>query len=68
MNVTRLEIADAVEGAFSTSPANKADILAQATANHARTELLDTLGRLPERDYRTLRDLWPHLAGVPVGD
>ncbi|NEE01689.1 DUF2795 domain-containing protein [Phytoactinopolyspora halotolerans] len=68
MDVTRLEIADAIEDAFNAPPASKADLLAQATAKRARVELLDTLNRLPERDYRNLRDLWPHLAGVPVGD
>lgn len=66
MIVTRIEIADAVEEAFATPPVNKDDLLACATTGRARPEVIETLGRLPERDYRSLRDLWPHLPGTPV--
>jgi hypothetical protein len=68
VNVTRIEIADVVEDAFGSHPASKADLIARAAANHARVEILDTLHRLPENHFRSLRDLWPHLSGVPVGD
>jgi hypothetical protein len=66
VTVTRIEIADHVEDAFARAPASKSDLLATATATRARTEVLDTLGRLPDRHHRSLRDLWPHLPGVPV--
>jgi hypothetical protein len=66
MTVTRIEIADAVETAFDHPPVNKGDLLAHATANRARVDVLETLARLPERDFRYLRDIWPHLSGVPV--
>ncbi|WP_158542646.1 DUF2795 domain-containing protein [Phytoactinopolyspora halophila] len=68
MTVTRIEIADAVEDAFDAPPASKEDLLAWATANSARVEVLETLGRLPDTSFRSLRELWAHLSGVPVGD
>jgi hypothetical protein len=66
MTVTRIEIADAVETAFAHPPVSKGDLLAHATGNRARVDVLDTLARLPERDFRHLRDLWPHLSRIPV--
>jgi hypothetical protein len=66
MTVTRIEIAEAVETAFDRPPVSKGDLLAHATASRARVDVLDTLARLPERDFRHLRDLWPHLPGIPV--
>lgn len=66
LTVTRIEIADAVETAFEHPPASKSDLLSHATANRARVGVLDAIARLPERDFRRLRDLWAHLPGVPV--
>lgn len=66
MTVTRVEIADYLEEAFAYPPATKNDLVASAVARQARPELLETLYRLPERSYRSLMDLWPHLAEVPV--
>lgn len=66
LTVTRIEIADAVEAAFDHPPASKGDLLAHATANRARVDVLDAIARLPERDFRHLRDLWAHLPGIPV--
>jgi hypothetical protein len=66
MTVTRIEIADAVEEAFARPPVSKGDLLAHATANRARVDVLDALARLPERNFGHLRELWPHLPGVPV--
>lgn len=66
MSVTRIEIAVAVEGAFAHPPVSKGDLMAHATANHARVGVLDALGRLPDQSFRHLRDLWPHLSGIPV--
>lgn len=66
MTVTRIEIADAVEAAFEHPPVSKSDLLARATASRAHVGVLDALARLPERDFRYLRDLWTHLPGIPV--
>ncbi|NEE04193.1 DUF2795 domain-containing protein [Phytoactinopolyspora halotolerans] len=66
MTVSRIEIADIVEGVFADPPVDKDQLLAWAHANGARDEVIDTLRRLPDQHYRSLRDLWPHLAGVPV--
>lgn len=66
-SATRAEIADHVEAAFDYGPASKDALLASARASQARPEVLDTLERLPERNYPTLRALWPELEDVPVG-
>ncbi|MQA02260.1 MAG: DUF2795 domain-containing protein [Streptosporangiales bacterium] len=66
MTVTRVEIADQLEEAFAYPPASKDDLIAYALARHARPEVIATLSGLPERSYRSLMDLWPHLAEVPV--
>jgi hypothetical protein len=55
-----------VELAFAHPPVSKADLMAHATANHARVDILNALGRLPDQSFRHLRDLWPHLTGIPV--
>lgn len=65
-DVTRIGIADVVEHAFDHPPASRSGILQTAAAMQASPELLAVLERLPDRDYRTLRDLWPHLGSVPV--
>lgn len=64
--VTRTDIADAVEGAFVHPPATKADLLEAAATANATEQLVAVLRQLPDRQYRTMRDLWPHLATVPV--
>lgn len=66
MTVTRIEIADSVEEAFTTSPVAKHDLITAAAARRAHPGILDALARLPEQPYRSLVDLWPHLADVPV--
>ena len=53
--------------AFGTGPATRGDLLAAATANRARPEVIEVLQRLPELPYRTVRDLWQELADLPVG-
>lgn len=66
MTVTRVEIADDLTDAFIYPPASKDDLVASAVARHARPEVTAILSGLPERDYRSLMDLWPYLAAVPV--
>ena len=66
MTVTRINIADAVEDAFTQRQASKADLLDWANTHGAGETVIAALSRLPERNFRTLRDLWPHLPGVPV--
>lgn len=64
--VTRIEIADVIEDAFSHPPVTRSDLLAHATAHRARVDILETLSRLPDRSFRSLGELWPHLPGVPA--
>ncbi len=66
-SVTRMELIDHIENAFAAGPATRDQLLAAATASHARPEVIAVLQRLPEQPYRGLRDLWPELADVPVG-
>lgn len=65
-HATRVEIADHVETAFDYGPANRDELLEAAHASNARHEVLAVLERLPERRYRTLRQLWTDLDDVPV--
>jgi hypothetical protein len=64
--VTRLEIADHIETAFTGPARTKEDLLASAVASHARPDVLAALQTLPDRRYGALRDLWSHLPEVPV--
>lgn len=65
--VTRTDIADVVAPAFQRPPASRSEILETAASVQAPPELLAVLERLPDRDYRAMRELWPHLGHVPVG-
>ena len=65
--VTRMELVDHIETAFEAGPATRGDLLAAATASHARPEVIEVLHQLPDTPYRSVRDLWPELADVPVG-
>lgn len=66
-SVTRMELLDHIEPAFAAGAATRDQLLAAATASHARPEVIAVLQRLPEQPYRSLRDLWPELSDVPVG-
>lgn len=64
--VTRIQIADTVGDAFDHLPVTRSGLLSIAASVHAHPRLLETLERLPDRDYGQLRDLWSHLDDVPI--
>jgi hypothetical protein len=64
--VSRLEIAEAVRGAFEHSGAYRREIIATAEGNGARPVVVATLGRLEDRRYGRLNDLWEVLHEIPV--
>lgn len=64
--VTRIEIIDAVESAFSGTSATKQEIIAAAMRSESRDELLATLNRLPMRSFSHVRDLWDHIPDIPL--
>ncbi|GAB2762130.1 hypothetical protein GCM10027174_43430 [Salinifilum aidingensis] len=64
--VTRLEILDAIEGAFTAPPVTKSEILTSAEDTGARPELVAALQELPDEPYTDVRDLWEHLPRIPV--
>ncbi|MBM0202409.1 MULTISPECIES: DUF2795 domain-containing protein [Micromonospora] len=66
-DVTRIELLDHVRTAFDDGPASRNALLAAAAASNARPEVIALLNRLPERDFRQVRDLWEEMADVPVG-
>ena len=67
--VTRVEIAVAVETAFIASrDPGRTDLLTAARAASARSAVVQILERLPERVYNNLRDIWPHLPAIPIGE
>lgn len=65
-SVTRIEIADLVGDAFGPAGAEKASLLSTAAHQGAHPAVLDKLGELPNRRFRTMRDLWDHLPDVPI--
>lgn len=67
MTVTRSELANHVEAAFTAGPATRDRLLAFAASSHARPEVIAVLHSLPDRAYPSLRDLWSDLGHMPVG-
>jgi hypothetical protein len=68
VTVTRIELANHIEGAFSSGPATRGSMLAHAAGTDARPEVIAALQRLTDKPYPSIRDLWHDLADVPVGD
>jgi len=66
--VTRIELYYAIENAFISPPVDAAALIAAAREHHARPEIFDALGKLPEGEpFRRLRDVWEHFPGMPTG-
>jgi hypothetical protein len=65
--VTRIELLDHIGTAFDGGPANRDALLAAAVSSNARPDVIALLHRLPDRDFRQVRDLWEEMADVPVG-
>ncbi|WP_304454619.1 DUF2795 domain-containing protein [Nocardiopsis sp. YSL2] len=63
--VTRTEIADYLDGSFTTGGMTRTQIITAADEHGAPEPVLTALGLLPEGKYANLRTLWPHLAGIP---
>jgi hypothetical protein len=62
---TRAELADHIQAAFTTGPATRSDLLAAAIATNARPQAIETLRRLPDKTYTSIRDLWHDLPMYP---
>jgi hypothetical protein len=67
VTVTRTELANHIESAFTHGPVSRDNLLAYAVSSHARPEIIAIIARLPDRTYPGLRDLWLHLVDVPIG-
>lgn len=63
---TRIEIADLIEDTLDGSVRDRSQLIAAARDAGARDRVIDTLSSLPEREYRGLRELWPHLPGIQI--
>ncbi|WP_017602391.1 DUF2795 domain-containing protein [Nocardiopsis lucentensis] len=61
---SRTDIADHLEGAFSSGPLNRGQVISAAGLQGAPEAVLKALGDLPEGFYSNLRQLWPHLPAV----
>lgn len=64
--VTRLELLDHVETAFTAVPATRGDLLQAAVASQARPEVIAVLRRLPDVQFRRAHDLWDELSDIPI--
>jgi hypothetical protein len=66
-NVSRMEIAGSIRGAFAQGPVSREELLETADRASASPEVKDALAGLPRgKRFGALRDLWPHLHEVPV--
>ncbi|OKI17560.1 hypothetical protein A6A08_25755 [Nocardiopsis sp. TSRI0078] len=65
MMVTRTDIADSLEGAFSSGPLTRGQVISAADLHGATEEVITALAKLPAGFYSHLRDLWKHLDDVP---
>ncbi|RZU73606.1 uncharacterized protein DUF2795 [Micromonospora kangleipakensis] len=65
-SVTRTELAGHIATAFDAGRASRAELLAAAASSHARPQVIAVLQRLPDQQYVSIRDLWHHLADVPI--
>ncbi|GAA1394159.1 DUF2795 domain-containing protein [Catellatospora coxensis] len=68
MTVTRTELANHIEAAFTAGPATRDRLLAFAAGSHARPEVIEVIRTLPERPYPAMRDMWTDLGHIPIGD
>ena len=66
--VTRIEIAQAVQEAFRRRPAPRIRLIETAKGRGARGEVISLLERLPDRGFGHLRELWREMPEVPVGE
>jgi Protein of unknown function (DUF2795) len=67
VTVTRTELANHVQAAFTAGPASRANLLAYAASSHARPAVIAVIHTLPDKSYVGIRDLWYELTDVPVG-
>lgn len=65
--ITRSHIAKKVMSAFRSGPADRQMILDEAKSQGAESGVIRTLQRLPDRRYKSVRDLWEHLPELPIG-
>ena len=68
VTVTRIELANHIQAAFTSGPATRDSMLAHAAGSHARPEVIVALQRLRDRSYPSIRDLWHDLADMPVSN
>ncbi|MGH9113756.1 MAG: DUF2795 domain-containing protein [Acidimicrobiales bacterium] len=64
--VTRVEVIDHIGQAFAGAPLTRSDLLAAARRGAARPEVLEVLGRLPDRRFSRPHELWTDLRDVPI--
>lgn len=64
MALTRVEVAERLEGAFDFGVLSRRQVIIAAELRGAPKEVLGVLGQLPEGTYASLRDLWPQLPDV----
>jgi hypothetical protein len=66
VTVTRTELLDCVESAFTGGAATRNDLIEAAVAADARNEVLIVLRELPDEVFASPRDLWHELPHLPI--
>lgn len=64
--VTRIELANSIQAAFTHGPATRDTLLAHAVGSKARPQAIALLQQLPDRTDANLDDLWSELRDVPA--
>jgi hypothetical protein len=67
VDVTRRELAEAIEAAFAYPACTVEEMIEAARVAGSRPEVEAALQRLPRRAYTELRQLWEFLSDLPVG-
>jgi hypothetical protein len=63
----RLELAELLGEAFGPDGASRDDVLTCARSR-SHPAVVEMLGRLPDRKYTTMRELWNELLKLPIGE
>ncbi|KGH45215.1 hypothetical protein IN07_18645 [Modestobacter caceresii] len=67
MTTTRTQVLDHIEAAFGHGPVTSDEMREAALASGADQDVLFLLDALPDRQFTSPREIWPHLPDLPVG-
>jgi hypothetical protein len=66
VSVTRSELANHIQAAFTAGPATRDSLLAYAASSRARPAVIAMIHALPDKTYPTIDALWQHMCLDPI--